>query len=103
MVKLTHLLILTTLIVWLAGSGCIGSNTSKSEGSDADVVKVVEGVSAENLDIGLTQAEIKELDDDMMDLNYLLENASLEEEISVDEVKMEKNWKGKELNQNEMK
>ena len=91
MVKLTHLLVLATLVVWLAGSGCIGNNTSKSEGSEADVAEVVEGVSAESLNIGLTQAEIKELDDDMTNLNYLLENASLEEEISIEDVKIDKN------------
>jgi len=31
MVKLAHLLILTALIVWLAGSGCIGNNASEVE------------------------------------------------------------------------
>ena len=29
MVKFAHLLVLSALIVWLAGSGCIGNDTSK--------------------------------------------------------------------------
>ena len=91
MVKFTHLLALLALIIWLAGSGCIVDDTSKSEGSeDQNVVEAVNGTAAENLEIGLTQAEIKELDSDMKNLDYLLQNASLEEDIIVDGIEMEK-------------
>ena len=41
---------------------------------------------AEDLEIGLTQAEIKELDSDMADLENLLENSSPGEEIIIEEV-----------------
>jgi hypothetical protein len=99
MVKFAYLLVLSALIIWLAGSGCIGNDTSKSEGSGADqnVAEAVDGVAAENLEIGLTQAEIKEVDTDLKDLDYLLQNASLEEDIvsleediEIDEIEMEK-------------
>jgi hypothetical protein len=99
MAKFAHLLVLSALIIWLAGSGCIGNDTSESEGSGADqnVTKAVDGVAAENLEIGLTQAEIKEVDTDLKDLDNLLQNASLEEDIvsleediAIDGIEMEK-------------
>ena len=36
MVKFTHLLVLSALIIWLAGSGCLGNDTSEMEKSEAD-------------------------------------------------------------------
>lgn len=78
MAKLAHLLVLTALIVWLAGSGCIGNN-DKEEAGIAPGEEVENGAS-DNSD-GLTQAEVKELDEDMTDLENLLANASVEEEI----------------------
>jgi len=78
MAKLAHLLVLTALIVWLAGSGCIGNN-DKEEAGIAPSEEVENGAS-DNSD-GLTQAEVKELDEDMTDLENLLANASVEEEI----------------------
>lgn len=91
MVKFAHLLVLSALIIWLAGSGCVGNDTSKSEGSgeDQNVAEAVNGVAAENLEMSLTQAEIKELDSDMKNLDYLLQNASLEEDITIDGIEME--------------
>lgn len=92
MAKFAHVLVLSALIIWLAGSGCIGNETSKSEGSGSDqnVGETLDGVAAENLEIGLTQAEIKDLDSDMKNLDYLLQNASLEEDIVIDGIEMEK-------------
>ena len=36
MVKFAHLLVLSALIVWLAGSGCIGNDTSKVKEAGID-------------------------------------------------------------------
>ena len=86
MVKLAHLLMLSTLIVWIAGSGCIGNDKSKVE-DKALSPKGTEkgnGTSAENLDVDLSQAELKELDSDMSDLQNLLENSSSSEEIVIE-------------------
>jgi len=82
MVKFAHLLVLSVLIVWMAGSGCIGNDSS---GVEDGVTQNVAG--AENTDnSGLTPAEIQELDNDMAELEGLLSNASLEEEIELEEL-----------------
>lgn len=91
MVKFAHLLVLLALIVWLAGSGCFGNNTSEVEksGVDPNSVEAGNGMQAEDLEMGLTQAEIQELDSDMEELETLLEDASPEEEIVIEELEME--------------
>ena len=79
MVKLAHLLMLSTLSVWIAGSGCIGNDKSKVE-DNALSPKGDEkgnGTLAENLDVDLSKAEFKELDSDMADLQSLLEMQAL--------------------------
>ena len=88
MVKFTHLLVLSVLIVWLAGSGCVGDSTSKVKESRAnpDVVEMQNGAPAEDLEMGLTQAETQELDSEVADLEDLLENASPEEKIVIEEL-----------------
>ena len=88
MVKFTHLLVLSALIIWLAGSGCLGNGTSEMEKSEAypNAVEAGNGIPAEDLEIGLTQAEIQSLDSDMAELEGLLENASPEEEIVIEEL-----------------
>ncbi len=88
MVKFAHLLVLSALIIWLAGSGCVGNGTSEVEkkGVDPNAVEAENGVPAEDLEMGLTQAEIQELDSDMEELQGLLEDASPEEEIVIEEL-----------------
>lgn len=83
MVKFAHLLLLSALIVWIAGSGCVGNDASEMEeaGIAPNVAEAGNGVPA---DSGLTQAEIQELDSDMTELEDLLEDASLEDEIEID-------------------
>ena len=88
MVKFTHLLVLSVLIIWLAGSGCIGNDASKGKeaitsSKEADIGN---SVQTDDLGVGLTQAELKELDTDMKDLESLLEDSSLEEDIDIQEV-----------------
>jgi hypothetical protein len=63
MVKFAHLLVLSALIIWLAGSGCVGNGTSevKNSGVDQNAVEAGNGAPVEDLEIGLTQAEIQKL------------------------------------------
>lgn len=83
MVKFAHLLVLSVLIIWIAGSGCVGNESSDVE--DGGVTQNV--AEAENADnSGLTSAEIQELDTDMAELESLLSNASLGEEIELEEL-----------------
>jgi hypothetical protein len=95
MVKLAHLLVLSSLIIWLAVSGCIGNDTSKVKeaGTSSNYTEVrnssvpndsSSGASAEDLEVGLSQTELKELDSDMSDLQNLLENSSSSEEIVIE-------------------
>jgi hypothetical protein len=99
MVKSAHLLVLSSLIIWLAVSGCIGNDTSniKEAGNGSNYTEVrssdapngslngsLNGAPAEDMDVGLTQAELKELDSDMADLQDLLENSSIGEDIVVE-------------------
>ncbi len=88
MVKFAHLLVLSALIVWLAGSGCIGNNTSevRESGVNSDVTETQNGAPSEDLEIGLTQAEIQALDSDMAALEDLLIIASMEEEIVIEDL-----------------
>lgn len=83
MAKLAHLLVLTALIVWLAGSGCIGNNDKENEGIAPDV----EGNAINSGE--LTQAEVQELDEDMDALVNLLADASSEEEIVLNNLESE--------------
>jgi hypothetical protein len=88
MVKFTHLLVISVLIVWLAGSGCIGNDTSKvkEEGKDSNDADVGNNLPAEDLGVGLTQAELNEVNCNMAGLENLLEDSSPGEEILVQEV-----------------
>lgn len=88
MVKFTHMLIISVLIVWIAGSGCIGNDTSKVKeaGKDSSDADVGNNVPAEDLEVGLTQAELNEVNCNMAGLENLLEDSSPGEEIVVQEV-----------------
>ncbi|PAV13317.1 hypothetical protein ASJ81_04920 [Methanosarcina spelaei] len=88
MVKFAHLLVLSALIVWLAVSVCVGDSTSevKESKADPDVDEMKNGEPDEDLEAGLTEVEIQEFDSEMKDLEHLLENASPEEEIVIEEL-----------------
>lgn len=85
MVKFSYVLVLSILIFWLAGSGCVGSDTS--EVGEAGLVPNIPGMddntSAEQ---GLTEAEIQEFEQNITELENLLENSSLEEEIVIEDM-----------------
>jgi hypothetical protein len=99
MVKLAYLLVISSLIIWLAVSGCVGNDKSKvnetEKGSNNTSVMTSDvqngstngtlGVtSTGDLEVGLSQTELKELDSDMADLQNLLENSSVGEDIVVE-------------------
>jgi hypothetical protein len=88
MVKFTHLLVLSVFIVWLAGSGCVGDSASKVKetGVNPAVAGMQNGAPAEDLEIGLTQAEMQELDSEMANIEELLNNANTEKEIEIEEM-----------------
>ena len=87
MVKLAHLLVLSCLIIWLAVSGCIGDDTSKSKdtGNGSNYTGARNSVAPdEDLEVGLTQSDLKELDSDISDLQSLIGNSSVGEDITVE-------------------
>ena len=84
MVKFAHLLVLSTLIVWIAGSGCVGNDASEEE-TAPNVAEPGNGTLNDS-EMGLSPAEIQKLDSDMVKLDNLLENASPEEEIVIEEL-----------------
>lgn len=88
MVKFAHLLVLSALITCLVGSGCVGDSTSEVKESKAnpDVAEMQNVEPAEDLGMEPMQAEIQELDSEIKDLDDLLANASLEEEIVIEEL-----------------
>jgi hypothetical protein len=88
MVKFTHLLVLSVFIVWLAGSGCVGDSTLKvkDSGVNPDVAGMQNGAPTEDLEIGLTQTGMQELDSEMTNIEELLNNANTEEEIEIEEM-----------------
>jgi hypothetical protein len=80
MAKLAHLLVLSCLIIFLAFSGCIGNDASKlkeENGSnytgESNALSNSSSSSApeDDLEVGLTQSDLKELDSDMSDLQGL--------------------------------
>jgi len=82
MVKFTYVLVLSILIVWLAGSGCVGNDASEVEAPNSDAGNG----TLNDSEMELTQADIQELDSDMVKLESLLDNASPEEEILIEEL-----------------
>ncbi|AKB24257.1 hypothetical protein MSMTP_0788 [Methanosarcina sp. MTP4] len=87
MVKFAHLLILSALIVWIVGSGCVGNDAAEVEESEinSDVAKAGEEAQ-DSGDLEINEAEILELEADMAELEALLENVSLEEDIVIEEL-----------------
>lgn len=87
MVKFAHLLVLSALIVWLAGSGCVENNTSEvgKAGIGQNTVEKWNGVPAGDLGMGLTQVEIQKQDSNITNLEELLNNSSLED-IEIEEL-----------------
>jgi len=87
MVKFAHLLILSALMVWIVGSGCVGNDAAEVEESEIDSDAAEAGEDAQDLgDLELNEAEILELEADMAELEALLENVSLEEDIVIEEL-----------------
>lgn len=84
MVKFAHLLVLSALFFWLAGSGCIGNDAS-----DEEIVPNVSELgngTPEDPGMELTPADIQELDSDLVQFENLLGNASPVEEIQLPEL-----------------
>jgi hypothetical protein len=95
MIKLTHLFVLSVLIFWITGSGCIGDNTPEEKEAIKGSNISPKGENTTNLsspsvdlEMGLSQAELKELDSDMADLEDLLDNSSLGEDLVIEDVDM---------------
>ena len=87
MVKFAHLLILSAVMVCIVGSGCVGNDAAEVEESGIDSDDAKAGEEARDAeDLELNEAEILELEADMAELAALLENASLEEDIVIEEL-----------------
>ncbi|AKB18751.1 MULTISPECIES: hypothetical protein [unclassified Methanosarcina] len=83
MVKFAHLLVLSFLIIWIAGSGCVGNDSSDVKNEEV-TQNFAEAGNTDNSDMALTPANIQKLDTDMAELDSMLANASLEEEIEIE-------------------
>lgn len=93
MVKLAHLLVLSCLIIFLTFSGCVDNDASKVKeekgsnftGESNALSNNLPGSAPEDdLEVGLTQSDLKELDSDMSDLQGLLENSNVGEDIVIE-------------------
>ena len=85
MVKFTYVLVLSILVFWLAGSGCVGNDTSKA--GEAGLVPNIPGAEGNtSSEQELTEAEIQEFEENITDLENLLENSSLEDEIIIEDL-----------------
>lgn len=85
MVKLRYLFVLSILFFWLAGSGCVGNDTSNTEeaGMVSGISEAEENTSAEQV---ITEEEIQEFEKNISELEDLLSNSSIEEEIIVEDL-----------------
>lgn len=79
MVKLTHVFVMSILILWLAASGCAGIDKEEQEAGPAP--NASENTSANQV---LTEADVQEFDKNATDLENLLENST--EEIVIEEL-----------------
>ena len=79
MVRFVHLFILSVLIVWVSGTGCVGTS---EKGIDSNETEENAGNTLE--ETGLTEAEIQAFEVDTSELENILENASLQEEIVIE-------------------
>ncbi len=88
MFKLTHLLILSALMVWIVGSGCVGNDASEIEESEPDSKAADAGEEAGDSSgkLEINETEIQELEAEVAELEALLENASLEDDIVIEEL-----------------
>jgi hypothetical protein len=87
MVKFTHLLILSALMVWLIGSGCVENDAAEVEESEIDSDAAEAGEEVQDAGyLELNEAEILELEADMAELKTLLEDVSLEEDIVIEDL-----------------
>lgn len=85
MVKFRYMLVLSILFFWLAGSGCVGNNTSNLEesGMIPAIPGTEENASAEQ---NLTEEEIQEFEKNVSEIEDLLSNSSLDDEIVIEEL-----------------
>jgi len=95
MIKFSHLLLLSALMVWLIGSGCVDNEPSEiGEISPETQVKDAGGETGDVFSEALTESEyavleapeLLELESDMAELEALLEDMSLEEEIIIEDL-----------------
>ena len=89
MVKFAHLLVLSALIVWLAGSGCVGNSTSEVERVRSRLKRCSRQGMGHQLKIwkwDLHRQKSRSLILIWQSLEDLLENASPEEEIEIEEL-----------------
>ena len=94
MIKFSHLLVLSALMVWLIGSGCVDNEASEieeitPETQMKDMGEETEDIFSEALidsEYALEDPELLELESDMVELEALLEDMRLEEEIVIEEL-----------------
>ncbi|MDD3042457.1 MAG: hypothetical protein PHW56_05850 [Methanosarcinaceae archaeon] len=95
MIKFSHLLLLSALMVWLIGSGCVDNEPSEiGEIAPETQVKDAGGETGDVFSEALTESEyavleapeLLELESDMAELEALLEDMSLEEEIIIEDL-----------------
>jgi len=85
MVKFRYLFVLSILLFWLAGSGCVGNDISitEEEGIAPGISEVEENTPPEQV---ITEEEIQEFEKNISELEDLLSNSTIEEEIIVEEL-----------------
>jgi hypothetical protein len=85
MIKLRYMFVVSILFFCLAGSGCVGDNTSNVE--ESGIVPAIPGtgedISAEQ---NLTEAEIQGFEENISEIEDLLSNSSLDDEIVVEKM-----------------
>ncbi len=85
MVKFRYMLVLSILFFWLAGSGCVGNNTSNLE--ESGIIPAIPGTGENaSMEQNLTEEEIQELEKNVSELEDLISNSSLDDEIVIEEL-----------------
>ncbi|MBN1134204.1 MAG: hypothetical protein JXA38_04705 [Methanosarcinaceae archaeon] len=88
MVSFKHLAIMALILVGLTVSGCLKQLPEESvpeELSQEERVSVVDDVLSDEL-VGLTDAEIKDLENDIYELEAMLEDLNLDEDLLLEEI-----------------
>ncbi|OPY20580.1 MAG: hypothetical protein A4E24_01079 [Methanomethylovorans sp. PtaU1.Bin093] len=85
MVKFRCLVIIAVLLCGVVVSGCADKGTTDGTSDETEQISVADNALNEEM-IGITDAEIQDMEAQLAELEQLVEEANLEEDIVIEEI-----------------